>query len=280
MNKIDMNKISIVVLNYLNYVDTIECVDSILEMKYKFEGIIIVDNNSKNESYRVLKKKYKTKKKIMIVKAGRNYGYAKGNNIGISIARQKFHTDFVFVVNNDTVFLEKDYFRKLLDCYSDGVGMIGSEILLKEHIIQKPILYDISFQGTFKTWANLCLKKLGQESWSFLVPEAKRKKKVQILHGCAVLFTPAFFRYYDGFYKRTFLYAEEPILYLMCKKYGLRQIYTSNTYIYHKEDQSSALSFHNDSEIIEDYRRQSYKFLLWWVIKDKVTEVMGQLKRV
>ena len=48
MNKIDMNKISIVVLNYLNYVDTIECVDSILEMKYKFEGIIIVDNNSKN----------------------------------------------------------------------------------------------------------------------------------------------------------------------------------------------------------------------------------------
>lgn len=54
MNKIDMNKISIVVLNYLNYVDTIECVDSILEMKYKFEGIIIVDNNSKNKSYRVL----------------------------------------------------------------------------------------------------------------------------------------------------------------------------------------------------------------------------------
>lgn len=272
-----MEKISIVILNYLNYLDTIECVDSIFKMEYEFEGIVIVDNNSKNESFKVLGNRFKSNKNIIVVKARYNYGFAKGNNIGISIARQKFHTDFVFVVNNDTVFLEKDYFKKLLACYSNGVGMIGSEILLKGYVVQKEISHDISLQGTFKEWVDLYLKKFEKEGWSFLVPKAKRKKKVQILHGCAILFTPDFFRYYNGFYRRTFLYAEEPILYLMCKKYGLRQLYTNGTYIYHKEDQSSELSFKNDSKIIQDYRRQSYKFLLWWIIKDKVNEIIGQL---
>ncbi len=275
-----MDRISIVILNYLNYLDTIECIDSIFEMGYEFEGIVVVDNNSENDSFKVLKNRYRSSKKIIVVKTGRNYGFAKGNNIGISIARQKFHTDFVFVINNDTLFQRKDYFKRLLACYSYGVGVIGSEIHIKEHIVQKRILHDISFQANFREWAVLYLKRLGQDEWSFLIPKAKRKKMVKILHGCAILFTPDFFKYYNGFYERTFLYVEEPILYMMCKICGLRQVYTSDTYIYHKEDQSSELSFQNDSEIMQNYRRQSYKFLLWWIIKDKVNEMIGQLTRI
>ena len=105
-----MKKISIVILNYINYKDTIECIESIFEMNYRYEGIVVVDNNSENESVKILNKKYKDNKKIIIVKARHNYGFAKGNNIGICIARRKFHTDFVFVVNNDTVFVKKGLF--------------------------------------------------------------------------------------------------------------------------------------------------------------------------
>ena len=35
--------VAIVVLNYLNYKDTIECVDSILIHDYSISGIVIVD---------------------------------------------------------------------------------------------------------------------------------------------------------------------------------------------------------------------------------------------
>ena len=53
-----MGKIGIVILNYLNYLDTIECVDSIRQMDYKIAGIVIVDNGSYNESYSILGKIY------------------------------------------------------------------------------------------------------------------------------------------------------------------------------------------------------------------------------
>ena len=273
-----MKKISIVILNYINYKDTIERIESIFEMNYRYEGIVVVDNNSENESVKILNKKYKDNKKIIIVKARHNYGFAKGNNIGICIARRKFHTDFVFVVNNDTVFVKKDYFKRLLECYSDGIGVLGSEIHLKGNIIQKERFYDISVWGTLYNLLDLYLKKLDKTSWLLLFPENKCKKKVRVLHGCAVLFTPDFFKYYDGFYEKTFLYAEELILYLMCKKYGLRQLYVHDTYIYHKEDQSSQASFQNVPEIIWHYRIQSYKFLLWWTVKDKVNEILSYMK--
>lgn len=42
-NLIDL---AIVVLSYLNYEDTIECVNSILDFNYPIKGIVIVDNNS------------------------------------------------------------------------------------------------------------------------------------------------------------------------------------------------------------------------------------------
>ena len=35
----------------------------------------------------------------------------------------------------------------------------------------------------------------------------------------------------------------------MCKKYSLRQIYVHDTFIYHKVNQSSEMSFHNDVNV-------------------------------
>lgn len=272
-----MNKVSVVILNYLNYLDTIECVESIFEMNYELEGIVIVDNHSNNESYKILSKKYKNYNRIVVIKTGQNYGFAKGNNIGIAIARERFHTDFVLVVNNDTIFEQKDYLEKLLNHYERGVGMIGSAIHLKGNIVQKEEVYDISLQGTLNRFLKLSLKMLKKEVWTFLLYNIKEKKEINLLHGCIILFTPDFFKFSNGFYKRTFLYAEEPILYLMCKKYNLLQIYVHDTYIYHKEDQSSKMSFENDFNIMEEYRRHSYMFLIWWIIKDNVKQKTRQL---
>ena len=84
-----MNKVGIVILNYLNYKDTIECVESIFNMKYDIAGIVIVDNHSENESYNVLKKLYKNRLNVSVIQSNRNYGFAKGNNIGIKVVRQK-----------------------------------------------------------------------------------------------------------------------------------------------------------------------------------------------
>ena len=272
-----MNKVSVVILNYLNYLDTIECVESIFEMNYELEGIVIVDNHSNNESYKILSKKYKNNNRIIVIRTGQNYGFAKGNNIGMAIARQRFHTDFVLVVNNDTIFEQKDFFEKLLNHYEHGVGMIGSAIHLKGDATQKEFLYDLSFIEMLKIILELYLIQCGKVIWLFMVPAPKKRNEKKIIQGCAILFTPDFFKHYSGFYKKTFLYAEEPILYFMCKKYSLRQIYVHDTFIYHKVNQSSEMSFHNDVNVKNNYRRQSYGYLVWWIIKDKVNETVKKL---
>ncbi|MEZ3435954.1 MAG: glycosyltransferase [Lachnospiraceae bacterium] len=269
-----MEKISIVILNYLNYQDTLECVTSIFQMGYEIAGIVIVDNNSNNESVKKLKKQYNNKKNIIILKAKKNYGYAKGNNIGIEVARKRFHTDFVFVVNNDVVFFQKDFFIKLMDNYHKGIGVIGPTICIHDEIIQGQFSTYVSLKECIWLYIWWFLKKKNKLLWSHVLSGLDIKKQVSVLHGSAILFTPDFFQYYKGFYSRTFLYNEEAILYMMCEKHGLKQKYVKDAFIFHKEDQSSELSFGNDSKIMTSYQLDSYKYVVWWSLKNKIFNII------
>lgn len=273
-----MEKISIVLLNYLNYTDTLECVNSILEMEYELAGIVIVDNHSNNGSFQKLYKKYAQSDKIIVVRTGKNYGFAKGNNIGIRIARERFGSDFIFVANNDILFMKQDYFDKLLENYSDGVGVIGSEIRTRGNRVQRRFSIPITVRENLVLYKRDFFIKHTKGSWVSL--PSRPGPRVTALHGCALLLTPDFFKYYKGFYERTFLYSEEEILYFMCKKFDLEQRYVRDTYIFHKEDKSSELSFHNDNKVRSSYALQSRKYVLWWIIKDKLRTKLISCKKV
>ena len=258
-----MHRVAIVVLNYLNYADTIECVDSILKMKYSLCGIVIVDNASYNGAYQKLKAVYKNRNGIHIIKTQTNLGYAKGNNCGISYARKRLKADYVLVVNNDTVFIDKEYIKKLVKSYKKGIGVIGGKIILKGKCEQPPMVNYLGFKDSILRYLNRLSLQFGS---SFEFP-AKSGRPTTILHGCALMFTPDFFEKYKGFYKRTFLYGEEAILYLMCKCKGLEQKYVHEAVIFHKEDQSSMMSFQNDNETLEKYSFQSEKYIILWEIR-------------
>ncbi len=260
------SRIAVVILNYLNYEDTIVCVESILSMKYSLCGIVIVDNCSDNESYTILKKEYSSNKDIHVIKTDSNVGYARGNNYGINFSRLMLNAEFVFCCNNDVVFLEKDYFKKLLAKYESDVGVIGSKIITADNSIQQRNKIDLHIDNILKLYLNFYAYIKGT---SFNLP-IKTTDDSYFLHGCALLFTPAFFRYYEGFYKRTFLYLEEPILYLMCKEKSLRQEYAENTFIMHLEDKSSELSFGNNPLVINKHSFRSMKFLLYWSIRETI----------
>ena len=265
-----MEKIGVVILNYLNYRDTIECVDSIRLMNYNIVGIVIVDNGSYNESYSILNNIYKEDKKICVVHAGKNYGYAKGNYIGIRIAKKRFSADFVYVVNNDVVFKDPEYFEKLLFMYDDKTGVIGSEIQLKDGSMQSKYMAFISFPEVLNIYLRKWLVRKKKEIWLRGISPLNERNRRQILHGCGLLFTPNYFKYYKGFYPKTFLYCEEQILYMMCQRQGLQQKYAEDTYIYHKEDKSSDMSFHNDANVMSEYEFQSYNYVVWWAFTKSI----------
>lgn len=270
-----MYNLSIVILNYLNYMDTIECVNSILEMNYLINGVVIVDNGSYNDSFKKIKEQFSENKRIHTIKSNENLGFAKGNNIGIKYARKKLKSEFVLVVNNDTVFQDKDYLKNLLQHYKKGVGVIGSKIILKNNKEQPRMRAYLDFKDCVFRWIN----KLSLHYGSCFDFPVNKGKSVEILHGCALLFTQDFFKKYTGFYPRTFLYEEEHILYFMCKQKNLKQVYVPNTWIYHKEDQSSLLSFQNDNRVMNKYMLQSSKYVIWWKIRYEIKKFLKNYVR-
>lgn len=266
MKAIDENITAVVVLNYLNYWDTIECVDSLKLLTDDIHGIVIVDNGSTNESVKVLRDYYTGNGLVNILSLKKNVGFARGNNAGIEYARRKWYAGFILVLNNDTKILDKDYISKLKNVYDEKTAVIGSSIMLKNGSIQTEYRDTFELDQFFLQYLNL-FGMLHGSGFDFLVDTRNEKK---FLHGCAILFTPVFFRYYRGFYPHTFLYYEEKILYLMCMYKGMIQKYVSETVIYHKEDCSSEISFHNDTRIVNKFAFRSQKYVLLWIMKCKI----------
>lgn len=282
-----MKEIAIVILNYLNWHDTIECVESLRNQTNKNHKIIIVDNHSENKSYDILSEKYKNTNNIHILKTKQNLGYAKGNNYGILYSVDELNIYDIFVVNNDTKFTDKNLIATLSAYnYKKNVGAIGPTIIGSDGLNQNPVNVDnnlfLILKSIFATSLNIfglkkilkSVKKLYRSS--FNEPEIKTDSKDFILHGSAIFLTENYIKNVKGFYPDTFLYFEEYILDIIMKKMKLEMIYISDTYIYHKEDQSSAQSFNNDIKIYSRYSLQS----LFIALKVKFTPLKNIIDQI
>ena len=127
-----MKNIVVVILNYLAYWETEKCVTSIKDKRLKISNIVIVDNSSGNESYKVLSKKYAKMENIKILRTHRNYGFAKGNNIGICYARNVLGAEYVLLLNSDIVITDEQYLNKLLKVETEQTAVIASRVLLPD----------------------------------------------------------------------------------------------------------------------------------------------------
>ena len=113
------NKVYIIILNYNGFSDTVNCIKSIQKSIYKEYQIILVDNNSDDNSLNEIIKyldssnleynfsdvffadnNKQTKKDIVIIKNNENLGYASGNNVGMRYALQYEDCDFLWILNN------------------------------------------------------------------------------------------------------------------------------------------------------------------------------------
>lgn len=258
--------IGIVILNYLNYEDTIECVNSILVQSLKPKNIVVVDNHSNNESYTMLKQEFDGYDSVEIIELKENLGFARGNNAGIQICRSKGLQN-ILVINNDTVIYENDFIEKLIRIsYNNKIGIIGPKIIGKDGLDQNPVYTENSL---FQMLRRLNYSLLSDLSF-YKILKKKISKKAQynnenknnvkqkfILHGSALFFTENFFKYYEGFYPGTFLYVEENILAYMLQKVNLKFHFVDKISIFHKEDKSSAMAFSNSKSIYKKFMAKS-----------------------
>lgn len=91
---------SILILNYNGKHLLKPCIDSVLEQNFTDYELIVVDNNSNDGSATYIRENFA---KAKLIENSENFGFAKGNNIGIKACTG----EWIFFLNNDAV-LEKN----------------------------------------------------------------------------------------------------------------------------------------------------------------------------
>ncbi len=117
-------QLSVVILNYNVRYFLEQCILSVQEALLTLDAeIIVVDNNSSDDSCLMMKNKFPN---IKLIQNDRNFGFPKGNNIGVQFAVGKY----ICILNPDTVVAE-DTFTKILAFAEEkqDLGIIGCKLI-------------------------------------------------------------------------------------------------------------------------------------------------------
>ena len=263
------NKFGFCILHFGNPSVTKECVDSI----YKFfcqENImvVVVDNGANNTGCTF--DNYYSHKNFFIINSVTNLGFSNGNNLGIDFLKTN-GCEFVFVLNNDILFLHSGVGELITDLYHQKkFAVAGPMICTKEHpmggydnpgekqgftkkqcnkilryyyfelFMQKICVYNF-FHNIKQSLRGVFLKKRTRNVQKDIL---KNKENV-ILNGCCFVLTPIFFDYFQHLNGETFMYLEEFILFEEVTKIGLSTLYISDFKIFHNHQCATNQTFKN-----------------------------------
>ncbi len=213
-----MVKVYIIVLNYNNVEDTIECLNSLTNLDFDDYKILLIDNGSDKEVFLTLRKKYP---EIEFLRLSRNYGYALGNNLGIERVLNK--AEYVFIVNNDVV-VESDVLRRMVECMKKNSTVVACQPIVKYY--GSDTIWSAGTQ-LFFGYPRLYLKnKSCKIDGDFDAPFG--------LVGCAMLIRTLALRDIGLFDESLYMMHEETDWCIRAKKKGYRLVVVCNTQVRHK----------------------------------------------
>lgn len=122
-----MNKplLSFITVDYNGLQDTIELVESILQIVHSVSyEIIVVDNASRTDDAASISAQFDAQK-VTSIRSEKNLGFAGGNNLAL----QRAQGEYLFFINNDTI-IKEDHIDELLKTFtlSDNIGGISPKI--------------------------------------------------------------------------------------------------------------------------------------------------------
>jgi GT2 family glycosyltransferase len=256
-----MDHISFVILHYISYSYTQNCITSIIDnITYPNYSIIVVDNNSSNNSAKLLQEDYKDNPKVVILLSKSNSGFAKGNNIGYSYAKDTLHSSYIIATNNDTLFTQCDFLEEIISLFKKhNYYILGPDIVTLDNRHQNPYRANIIGYKSATKWLRnrrlwtlyLRLDKRFKLSTRFSFAQQfykKREKKNNsvldstllqsdvVLQGACIIFSPLYISQMDyAFYPDTYMYCEEDILAYQCKAKGWKILYSPSIRVCHAE---------------------------------------------
>lgn len=255
--------VSIIILNWNNWKDTIECLESLYQIDYPNYDVVLVDNNSTDGSIKKIKKYcegalnvestfFKTgkvkkpikieysledlddepntkiksySKKLILIKNKENLGFADGNNVGISYALEHLKSDYLMLLNNDTV-VDPDFLNELIHIseQENKIGVVGPNVFYYD----KP--QTITYIGGHVDICN------GKIIYSHLNETEKLEtpEEMDYISGCSLLIKREVIENIGLLDPDYFLYYEDTDWCLRAKNANYKLFYVPKAKIWHK----------------------------------------------
>lgn len=150
-----MSRVYIILVNWNGWLDTLECMESLLNLDYHDFRIVVCDNGScdcslqqiihwadsrklnyteyRREEAEIGGNKFKDST-LTIVHNNENLGFAGGNNVALRYGLARGDADYYWLLNNDTI-VQPDALSHLVARMQEDpmVGMCGSTILMYDN---------------------------------------------------------------------------------------------------------------------------------------------------
>ncbi|MCD5324129.1 MULTISPECIES: glycosyltransferase family 2 protein [Pontibacillus] len=250
-----------------------DCLKS-LEQYLPNSEVIIVDSNSQDKTCKVIEDLKQGN--IRLIKLNENVGFSKGNNIGVSYAKN----ENILLLNPDTVLI-KPGLEKIVGYLNDKIGLIGCKLLNQDYSLQ-PSCY------MFDTPINIVIEQFQigrffpdkyKKRFSPYLGDHNKKLYVDWVIGAFMIISKDLYDKVEGFSEDYFLYSEDMDLCYKVSQKGMKVLFTPDYEIIHIGGQSEANDSNTsnkfkkmlDSRLVfskkYNHRRNMRTFLLSYTIK-------------
>lgn len=218
--------VSVIIVNFNGKNLLEKCLKSLMQVTYKKFEVILVDNNSTDESIEFVKNNYPS---IIIIKLDKNYGFAEPSNIGAKNAKG----EYLLFLNNDTK-PTPDFISEMVDVLEKD-----QQIAICQSLLLQPN-GEVDSSGDF-------IDHLGRAYRTKTIP--KKVKPIFSARGASMLVRRNVFLELGGFDKKFFTSFEDVDLGWRTWISGYSVVITPTSIVYHKggqtvQEMSSEIKFH------------------------------------
>ncbi|MCF7795737.1 glycosyltransferase family 2 protein [Patescibacteria group bacterium] len=265
VDKINKINLSIIIVTYNSSSLIKKCLEPLLNLNNINYEIIVVDNESKDNTLEILKN-YNKKIRIYVLK---NKGYANALNF----ASKKAKGEYLLFMNPD-IFIEKEDIKKMLNRIKKdkNIGIIAPKLIFPNNKIQDSCFMFYKFYTPFLRRSFLGRTKFGKKHIDKIFMKNSDKNKEinpDWVLGAIFIMERNFFEKISGMDSRFFLYYEDMDICKRCHLNNKKILYFPYAKAIHNHIRSSAnyknimTAFLNKvtREHIKSYIKYHLKFL-------------------
>ena len=226
-----LRSVNLFVLNWNGRDLTLDCLSSLEKITYPNVKIYVIDNGSSDNSVTAIRNQFPD---YEIIGLPENYGFARGNNAGFELVKQK--ADYTIFLNNDTI-VDPNFVEPLINAMESNSTVKQST----PKIFYADNLDYIWFGGgKVSLWAgwirHLGIRQKDSMQFSF-------DRNVDYATGCCVCMRTVDFESIGMFDESFLMYGEDVDLSLRFRKQGGQILFVPESKIWHKVSSSIGTQF-------------------------------------